>query len=99
MLLAIAAAYVTAIVLLAALFEGSCQESYPARCPVLDLQPAALTVTALLIVGIAVLAAVCAGRRRSAARAALLVALTTGAIAIIVIGAGLSLNSAWETRF
>ena len=48
-LLSIGAVSVTVILLLAAFFEGSCQESYSARCQVLDLQPAALTVTTLLL--------------------------------------------------
>ncbi|SMQ73118.1 hypothetical protein SAMN06295909_3104 [Plantibacter sp. VKM Ac-1784] len=98
-LLAIAAAYVTVVLLFDAFFEGSCQESYPARCPVMELEPAALVVTALLLLGIAAVAGVLTRRPRSRAQAALLLALFAASIVLSVAGFHLSLSPAWEIRY
>lgn len=98
-LLAVTAVYIVVVLSLSAFFEGSCRESYPARCPVLNLAPEPLIVTSFLLVVIAVVLAIAAGRTKSVARAALLVALAAGTIAIIVVGSDLSLSPAWETRY
>ncbi|WP_354295751.1 hypothetical protein [Plantibacter flavus] len=98
-LLAVTAVYIVVVLSLAAYFEGGCQESYPARCPVLNLAPEPLIVTLFFLVVIAVVSAIAAGRSKSVARAALLMALAVGTIAIIVVGFGLSLTPAWETRY
>lgn len=98
-LLAIAAVYVTVVLLVATFFEGSCQESYPARCPVLDVAPAAFLVTALLLIGIAAVAGVLTRRPRSRAQVALLLALVAASIVLSVAGFHLSLSPAWEIRY
>lgn len=97
--LGLTALYIALILLFVANFDGGCRESYPGSCQFLELDLPGLLSTVLLLAVVAVAAGICAARPRSVARGALLAALGSGVIAIMVLGVGLSSNPAWEWRY
>jgi hypothetical protein len=79
--------------------DGACQESYPMRCPVVDIVPGALagTATVLLIVVGTILAA--SSVRQPVPRALALLACCAALIAVMVVGANITLLHTMETRY
>jgi hypothetical protein len=79
--------------------DGACQESYPMRCPVIDIVPGALAGTAIaLLVAVGTILAA-STVRKPVGRALALLACCAALIAVMVVGANITLLHTMETRY
>ena len=94
-----AAVFLAVLAMTPRLGAGGCMESYPMQCPVIEIVPAAFVATALALLASAVAAFLASIVSKPRARAVAIAISFVVLVAVMILGANISLLHLIEVRY